>query len=205
MIGQAWLDANSILGEIQGTGTGGVEFVSAGADFAGWLPRFEAAERIEPGDVVGLHGGALSKRTDGAARVFVVSTAPIVTSNDPGEEVHGAYARVAFVGQAPVKVRGPVRAGDLLVASGRGDGSAVARAPNAVSSNQSGLIVGRALEASSESGTHLVRALIGLDAAATIALERDLARLERRVRELEAHSSSSERPTRDEAPPTRRR
>jgi hypothetical protein len=187
---------DSVLGEIQGNDTGGVAYVSGNADFAEWLRRLDVGETLEAGDVVGLYGDAVSRRTAGATRVFVVSTAPIVLGNDPGATERASHARIALLGQAPVKVRGPIHAGDLLVASGRGDGVATGRAPDELSPGEVSAVVGRALEAAEGTGTRLVPALVGLDVAIASlpgrALESALARIERRIDRLEACISAGE-------------
>jgi hypothetical protein len=118
-----------VLGEIEGDGSGGVQFtgsvVSTSSDFAEYLPSLEPDDQFEPGEVVGLFGGHVSHRTRGADRAMVVSTHPVVGGR-PHPEDASRHARVAFLGQVPVRVRGPVSAGDVLVPSGEEDGTAVA-------------------------------------------------------------------------------
>ncbi len=156
-------------------------YAGPGNDVAEWLPRLDPQERLEPGDVVGLHAGGVSRRTAGALRVMVISTSPIVAGNDPGEGRRAPYERIAFVGQAPVKVRGPVRAGDLLVASGAGDGTASSVDPEHLALEQARGIVGRALEERAGAGPAPVRALVGLPESAPWAAL--LANRDRRLRE----------------------
>jgi len=57
---------------------GGIALHSNASDYAEWLPRLTPTEQIQPGDIVGLYGGRITKRTQGASRVMVVSTGPIV-------------------------------------------------------------------------------------------------------------------------------
>ena len=171
----------SDVGSIQGNGTGGIEFNSGGGDFAEWLPRQQPDESIEPGDIVGLYAGQVTRRTEGAQRLFVVSDRAIVVGNSlpgPGEPVH--HEKVAFIGQVPVKVRGPVAPGDLIVASGRGDGTGIAVAPAAWDSQRHGLIVGQAWATASSAGVKRVTTAVGLDAMGAFAarIERQQARLD---------------------------
>ena len=117
---------NFVAGQVDGNGAGGVSYKSSGSDFAEWLPRLEGEERIEAGDIVGVFEGRISRKTAGANQVMVISKAPIVLGNSPPESEEHLYEKVAFVGQAPAKVRGPVKAGDYIIASGLNDGTSVA-------------------------------------------------------------------------------
>lgn len=54
---------------------------------------------------------------------------PAVLGNTPGPDERARYEAVSFIGQVPVKTRGPVASGDLLALSGTGDGTARAVAP----------------------------------------------------------------------------
>jgi len=157
-----FFDSGGVVGEIEGDGAGGISLDSASSDFAERLPKQNPNERLAPGDVVGLSGGHVSKRTADADRVMVVSTAPIVAGNRPPEGQAEAYATVAFIGQAPVKVRGRANAGDYLVPSGRADGTGIAVAPEAITLAQIDQIVGQALESTSDDSVASVNALVGL-------------------------------------------
>lgn len=173
-------DADSNIGSIQGNGSGGVELGGPGSDYAEWLPKLDPSEPLEPGDVVGLFGDRVTKTTAGAMRAMVVSSGPIVSGNDPGAGRRHGYVRVAFVGQAPVKVEGPVRRGDVVVAAGRDDGTAVALSPEDLPFQRVGAVLGRALEGSGGERSK-VRVLIGLaDPAPFVAT---MQRLQRGVEE----------------------
>ena len=151
--------AGSPVGSIEGNGAGGVTFKSGSADFAERLELLRHDETLEPGDVVGVFGGRITRRTAGAEQVHVVSTAPLLLGNAPEIQDARPFAPVAFLGQVPVKVRGPVNAGDYLVASGAGDGTAVARKSGELNVPAS-QIVGRAWESSSEAGLKSVKAYV---------------------------------------------
>ena len=180
-----------------GTVTADGAFTGGGADFAEYLPQRDPAEVLEPGDVVGLFPDGLSKVTAGAGRILVVTTRPLVLGNAPGGEAPANHVAVAMLGQVPVKVAGPVRTGDCLVASGD-DGAAVAIAPAQLGVNDYARMVGTALESSTQDTVKSVRASIGLANdtllaraieqrdARIAALERDLAVLQAAVTELAA-------------------
>ncbi|MBN1424964.1 hypothetical protein JXA88_10440 [Candidatus Fermentibacteria bacterium] len=152
---------DAAVGAIEGNGAGGVTLLSGGADFAEYLPLLYG-ENLEAGDVVGVFDGGVAKRTEGASAVMVVSTRPIVVGNSPREEKSSAHARVAFIGQVEVKVRGPVTAGDLLIPSGLGDGIAVARSRQEIRAAQFGAVFGQAWEGTADNGVTRVRAAVGL-------------------------------------------
>jgi hypothetical protein len=116
-------------GAIEGNGAGGVSYRTSGADYAEWLPRADDEPPMQPGDVAGVHGGRLRRATEGADQIVVISTAPAVLANTPPPEMVAGHERIAMIGQTPVRVRGRVRAGDLIVASGEGDGLARAVDP----------------------------------------------------------------------------
>jgi hypothetical protein len=133
-----------------------------GSDYAEWLPRLETNERIEPGDVVGVFGGKISRTTTGATLVMALSTGAIVAGNDPGEKRRESHSLVAFMGQAMVKVIGPVRAGDVIIPSGLDDGSGIAVSPENITAAQFGQAIGQAWEGSEDTGLKKVRVAVGL-------------------------------------------
>jgi hypothetical protein len=157
-------------------------FVGGGADYAEWLELEFASELIEPGDVVGVRSGKVSKTLAGAERFMVASTNPVVIGNHSGAEddVREGHAVIAFVGRAAVKVRGRAAPGDVLVPSGLGDGTAVALAPERVGASDLGRVIGTAWSAAEGDGVQLVDTLVGVgvERAASAALER----LERELR-----------------------
>lgn len=186
-------DAN--IGSIEGNGYGGVTLNTSSGDFAERLPRLQKDETIEPGEVVGLFGGAVSKSTDGADQLMVVTDRAVVLGNDPGPEARADYEKVAFLGQVPVRVRGPVKRGDLLVASGRDDGAARAVAPADYRPAVDGPVVGQAWEAST-GGARRVNALVGADgraAALQSVVERQQVRLELQDTRIDEQAERLER------------
>ena len=175
-----FFDAGGAVGAIEGNGVG-VTLNTSSADFAEALVRLDPSERITPGDVVGVHGGSVSRATKGADAVLVATTRPAVLGNvsygDPSR------VGVTLIGQAPVRVRGPVKPGDLLRASGAGDGVAVAVAAAAISPQEIGQLIGRAWTAHASPTEGVVTAAVGIgldtaSAAVSAAWSADRARLQ---------------------------
>jgi len=188
-------DSAKNLGSIEGNGSGGVSLNTSGGDFAEYLPKADPNETLTPGDIVGLFPEGLSKKTHHAQRVMVVSTAPAVLGNRPGEKDASRYAPTAFLGQVPVRVEGAVRSGDYIVPSGREDGIGRAVPPAKLIQVQYGAVVGRALQTHPEEGIKGVTVLIGLpqDGFWSKAMETKDARisqLEGRLAALEARSGN---------------
>ncbi len=117
---------------------------TAGADFAEGLPKLVPEENIEPGMIVGVYGGYVTKDTVGADHVMVISTAPAFLGSAPPDGEEDNYAEVAFMGRVPVLVRAPVSSGDFIMASGMGDGTAVAVNPADIGFEDIGTVVGTA-------------------------------------------------------------
>ncbi len=120
----------------------GVVYKTKGADYAEYLPKANPDEVFYPGDIIGIKGGYVTKKTDDADLVMVVSSRPIVLGNLPERGKENAYVKVAFIGQAPAKVLGIVNPGDYIIASGNNDGSGVAISPNLIHPFQYQKIVG---------------------------------------------------------------
>lgn len=155
---------NTAMGSIEGNTAGsGVSFQTTGADFAECLPRLDEGETLEPGDVVGIIEGKVTRTTEGAHAVSAVTSNPVVVGNSPGKQKEHLYARVAFVGQVAIKVRGPVHAGDLIIPSGQNDGVGVA-APARLTPGIAAQVVGQAWASKSGAGIGLVMAAVNLNA-----------------------------------------
>ncbi len=105
----------------------GVAFASGGADYAEWLERAYPNEVLLVGDVVGVKAGRISKTFINADEFMVVSGQPIILGNTPPAGRENFYEKVAFLGQVPVKVIGPVKEGDYILFSGEADGVAIAK------------------------------------------------------------------------------
>lgn len=152
-----------LLGEIQANGSGGIEYASSGADFAEMLPVRDPAVAVEAGDVVGVRGGTVGLETNGADRVMVITGRPALVGNTRGETTSTSAERVpvSFVGQVDVRVRGPAGTGDLLVPSGREDGTARAVSPGSYDPAGHGPVLGQAWETRTGPGVSRVRTVIG--------------------------------------------
>jgi hypothetical protein len=142
---------------------GGVTFQTSGGDYAEWLPRAEGQGPMEPGDVVGVFAGKISRATEGARHLFVISSRPVVLGNMPAPGEEHLHEKVALLGQAEVKVRGVVREGDFVVASGGEDGCGMGVAPKDLwRVGGARAVVGRAWQSSNEDGVRKINALVGL-------------------------------------------
>jgi hypothetical protein len=200
------------VGAVEGNGNGGVEFKTSGADFAEKLPVVEDVPMPEPKDLVGVRGGDVSLETEEADRLMIVSTSPAVTGNATPSSTadDGRRVPVAFVGQAPVRLRGEAKVGDLVVASGREDGTARAVSPEEYRFQEYGPIAGQAWSAKSGAEVDPVTVAVGLSRSGEVAAQSKEQRtqisalqeenekikarqqkLEERISRLEAQSGSS--------------
>jgi hypothetical protein len=178
----SFLDADEQIGTIQGTG-GGIELTSNTADFAEELPVADGAEVPDAADLVGVRGGTVTLDTEGADRVMIASTAPIITGNaTPATGADDARrVAVAFVGQVPAKLRGSVEVGDLIVASGKDDGTARAVAPSEYRRAEHGPIAGQAWSAKASEEVGEVTVAVGLGRSGAVA-----ERLEQQQKQIDA-------------------
>jgi hypothetical protein len=135
-------------------------FIGGGADYAELLP---GAAGLEPGDVLAINQeGQLvrSTRPYEASVVGVYSTQPgfVAGAGDESADLTGKVP-LAVMGIVPVKAsteNGPIRPGDLLVASSI-PGHAMKAGPNP----PVGTVIGKALEGLDE-GTGIIRMLVML-------------------------------------------
>jgi hypothetical protein len=171
---------------VDGSGTG-VVYKTTPCDYAEYLPRLHPDEPIESGDIVGVFGGSVTRETAGAPSVAAVSTAPAFLGNMPSKGSEGRYEMIAFLGQVPVKVRGPVRGGDFILPSGQNDGVGVAMSSGEIAPEQVAQIVGQAWESSDDCGVKKVNALVGISPASKGIgrLAELIQRQEERIRRLE--------------------
>ena len=130
----------------------------------------------------------------------MVSDQPIVTGNSPGSDPADRehFETVAFVGQVPAKVRGSVETGELIVPSGRADGTGVGVAPREYDHAEDGPIVGQAWEAAEADPDDVteVTVAVGLDNtdadSARLAEHRErLDEKDERIEELEAEAEAA--------------
>ena len=154
--------ADTNLGGIEGNGSGGVTLLSGAADYAEYLLKVNSDEQLAPADIVGVFNGNISKNTTSAQRAMVVSSNAIVSGNDPGEGRYDHYGLIAFMGQADVKVRGAVRAGDYIIPDGNQQGVGIAVHPELITLQQFPLVVGQAWQASEDDGVKRILTMVGL-------------------------------------------
>jgi len=160
-----FLNGGRPVGNVQRNADGfSISYNSSGADFAEALPLKDAGEHLEAGDVVGIVGGLVTRKTADAHHFAVVSTNPVVVGNAPQPDRKHLHAQIAFLGQVPVKVRGPVRAGMFLVPSGDDDGAAVGVSEDELGADAAAKVVARAWQSDERRGTRPVRAVVGLGA-----------------------------------------
>ena len=146
----------------------GVEYSSGHGDYAEWLERSNLAEVISSGDIVGVKAGKISKNLANAEQIMVVSYHPIILGNTPPEGKENEGNKVAFMGQVPVKITGPVKAGDYIVADTKIPGYGIAVNPSKMTVSDYKLSVGRSWELNPNDGPKMVNTLIGVDNGAYI-------------------------------------
>jgi hypothetical protein len=141
----------------------GVTYQSGAGDYAEWLPRLNPDEKIVFGQIVGVFGGKISKNTDGADMLMVVSKSPIVLGNMPTDSIGEANCeKVAFMGQVPVWIIGKVNIGDYIVPYKSGTGFGKAIAPKDLTIDMMDKIVGVAWSAGDKDFLNVVNMEVGL-------------------------------------------
>jgi hypothetical protein len=159
------------IGSIEGNGAGGVNYATSGSDYAEELPVSEGASTPTATDLVGVRGGEVHLSTEEADRVMIASDRPAVTGNTtPSTETDDARrVAVAFVGQVPVRLQGDANVGDIVVASGRNDGTARAVSPSEYRRAEHGPIAGQAWSAKNTSRIGEVTVAVGLGRSGAVA------------------------------------
>jgi hypothetical protein len=140
----------------------GVLYSSGHGDYAEWLEREIAEEQIGYGDIVGIRSGKISLSLEDAEQVMVVSKAPIVLGNIPTPEKEKLGNNVAFIGQVPVKVMGPVETGDFIIANPSTPGYGIAVDVKEITADQMALAIGKSWETNTAPGFKFVNAIVGM-------------------------------------------
>lgn len=168
----------------------GVEYASGHADYAEWLERIDPKEMISPGDIVGVKGGKVSKNLDGAEQILAVSHNPIILGNAQSKEREPFGNKIAFTGQVPVKVMGPVNMGDYIIAKGGIAGYGIPVNPADITIEDLKFAVGRSWESNTKEGPKMVNTLIGIDNGEYIKIIKDnkskIEELENRINLIES-------------------
>ncbi|MEP5338550.1 MAG: hypothetical protein ABJL44_03575 [Algibacter sp.] len=142
----------------------GVTYASGAGDYAEYLLRADVNETMTYGDIVGVVGGEISKRTVGASKMMVVSLKPIVLGNMPQKNKESRYEKVAFMGQVPVKVYGKVNVGDYIIPSGKNDGIGLGISPSQITAKDIKNIVGVAWSKSDNLlGFNMINVAVGIN------------------------------------------
>lgn len=144
-------------------GPGGVTYKSAGADYAEWLPKLDSDEDFRFGQIVGVYGGKISKKTTGADNIMAISRTPVVLGNVPPEGQTDQHEKVGFMGQVYVLVRGHVSTGDYILPSGHEDGTGLAVSPHDLKIEHLDKILGRAWSDSSSDIVSMITVAVGLN------------------------------------------
>ena len=157
----------------------GVVYTSGHGDYAEWLERRDHSEMIHGGDIVGVKSGMITKNLEAAEQVMAVSTKPIVLGNSPSKAEQANGNTIAFVGQIPVKIMGPVQTGDFILGHPETPGYGIARQPDLITPEELKLVVGRAWETRLSAGPKMVNTLVGIDNGyMAIMLQKQQARLQ---------------------------
>ena len=141
----------------------GVTYQSGAGDYAEYLPKANIGDDFNPGDVVGVKFGSISANTDDAEKVMVVSTKAVVLGNAPAEGEEPNYEKIAFMGQVPVNVLGPVAPGDYILPSGQNDRYGKAKKTDELTILDYSKIIGIAWEGSDGPGA-VINVAVGLNA-----------------------------------------
>jgi hypothetical protein len=145
-------------------GKSGVTYESGAGDYAEYLPVLNTSEKFNPGDIVGVIGGKISKNTTGAERIMVISRLPVVLGNTPQDKDKSSFQKVAFMGQVAIRVFGKVNAGDYILPDGNNSGYGIAVAPSALKSEDLKKIAGVAWsESKSDIGLSLITIAVGIN------------------------------------------
>ena len=149
-----------LVGSIEGNNSGGIRYVTSGADYAEYLEKQNVDEVFEKGDIVAVVNGKITKDSNNFQQFMVLSSSASVAGNWPGENKEN-YELVAFYGQVPTKVKGKVKKGDFILASMDHDGVGVAKSKETLTSQDRTRIVGRAWEGSNNKSIKLINTAVG--------------------------------------------
>lgn len=140
----------------------GLEYATGNGDYAEWLERVDENEYLSAGDIVGVRGGKISRDLTNAEQLMVVSLQPAVMGNVPDQADAYKGNSVAFIGQIPVKIIGPVASGDYIVPHEGLSGYGQAVSPKEMTISQFGMAVGRSWITDMTAGPKMVNTVVGL-------------------------------------------
>jgi hypothetical protein len=141
--------------------------LSGAGDYAEMLPKADPSEKFMSGQIVAVKGGKITKNTNGASQLMVISRKPIVLGNASEKTENDQHEKVAFLGQVPVVVRGEVSLGDYILPDGLNMGIGTAVKPANMKAEDYKRIVGVAWS-TSEAGKSLseINVAVGLNGLA---------------------------------------
>ena len=140
----------------------GVAYESGHGDYAEWLERYDHSEYLTAGDIVGVKAAKITKDLTDFEQVMVVSYKPIILGNIPDENKTHLGNNIAFMGQVPVKVIGPVSSGDYIVAHGEISGYGKAINPKEMKTENFKFAVGRSWDTNLNEGPKLINTVVGI-------------------------------------------
>ena len=153
---------NEISTALASYATIGVEYTSGNGDYAEWLERMDKDEFISAGDIVAVKGGKITKDLKGAEQIMVVSSNPIILGNTPAEGKNFQGNNIAFMGQVPVKIMGPVSSGDYILGQSNTPGYGIAKHPNQMSIEDYKIAVGRSWANDQSEDPKTVNTVVGV-------------------------------------------
>ncbi len=168
----------------------GVTYESGAGDYAEYLEMINPSELMFSGDIVGLKGGKITRNTEGADKIMVLSKRPIVLGNMPKDGNENGYKKVAFLGQVPVKVLGKVNLGDYILPDGNNFGIGKAVSPSSLNSADVRNIVGVAWSSSdNETAISDVNVAVGLN---VVDNQKEILELENEISDLNNQIAQSD-------------
>lgn len=159
----AFKTADLIAWNIEVALTIGVSYTSGGADYAEWLEKSDPTLDFMAGEVIGVKNGKISRNTEEADHLMVVSSNPGVLGNLPAKRDLANFEKVAFKGQVPVFVVGQVNLGDYILPSGNNDGLAIAVAPDQLKAGDYKNLIGIAWQEALQAPVNLVNVAVGIN------------------------------------------
>jgi hypothetical protein len=165
---------NEITTALASYATIGVEYTSGNGDYAEWLERADKSELISAGDIVAVKAGKITKNLDGAEQVMVVSHTPIMLGNTPEEGKSNQGNNIAFIGQVPVKVMGPVVTGDYIIGQSSTPGYGIAKHPADMTVEDFKNAVGRSWVTDESAEPKMVNTVVGVHNNNFLSIIKDL-------------------------------
>lgn len=139
----------------------GVQYSSGHGDYAEWLEREDTYEKIMSGDIVAVNAGKITKDKSAFEQIMIVSHKPIIHGNTPAKGEEHSGNKVAFLGQVPVKILGPVKTGDYIVIDDVKSGYGIAKSSDQLTIEDFQKIAGQAWETNLNDGPKIINCLVG--------------------------------------------